>query len=101
MFILQRSVYCRLLVEIGLKVIFVLGPYNLISASCQTYIDEFLKQLGSSGYMMYVKTAKTAAVVGGIVGIAVGIVGVAAALFSGSLKDAYDKGSNEYEEDDE
>ena len=39
-----------------------LGPYNLVTASCQTFSDEFLKQLGSSGYMTYVKTA--AAVVG-------------------------------------
>ena len=78
--------------------IILLGPYNLITANCQTFSDEFLKQLGSGGYMTYVKTAKTIGVVSGIVGaIAIGIAGVAAGLLWSSKKneEAYD------EEDDE
>ena len=57
--------------------IILLGPYNLITASCQTFSDEFLKQLGSGGYMTHVKTATVAA---GVVGVAVGIVAAIAAL---------------------
>ena len=30
-----------------------LGPYNLITASCQSFASNFLKQLGSLGYMTY------------------------------------------------
>lgn len=83
--------------------IVLLGPYNLITASCQTFSDEFLKQLGSSGYMTYVKTA---AVVSGLVGVAVGIIGIAAALYySGSSskdkENVYDDDDDEYEEYDE
>ena len=78
--------------------IILLGPYNLITASCQTFSDEFLKQLGSSGYMTYMKTATTAAVVAAVVGVAVGIIGVAAAWLSGPSKDKED---DEYEGDDE
>ena len=51
----------------------LLGPYNLISASCQTFSDEFLKKLGSGGYMTYVKTAKTVAAVAGVVAAGVGL----------------------------
>ena len=52
----------------------LLGPYNLITASCQTFSDEFLKELGSGGYMTYVKTAATVAAVTGVVGAAVGLL---------------------------
>ena len=52
---------------------YLLGPYNLITASCQTFSDEFLKQLGSSGYMTYVKSAATAAAVVGLIGAAAGV----------------------------
>ena len=45
---------------------YLLGPYNLITASCQTFSDKFLKQLGSGGYMTYVKAGIVAAVVAGI-----------------------------------
>ena len=61
----------------------LLGPYNLITASCQTFSDEFLKQLGSGGYMTHVKTATVAA---GVVGVAFRIVAAVAALFSWSSK---------------
>ena len=52
----------------------LLGPYNLITASCQTFSDEFLKELGSSGYMTYVRTAATAAVVVGVISAAAGLL---------------------------
>ena len=84
--------------------IILLGPYNLVTASCQTFSDEFLKQLGSGGYMTHVKMATAAAVAAGVVGVAVGIVAATAALFSWSSKgdqDAYDEEDDEYEEDDE
>ena len=52
----------------------LLGPYNLITASSQTFSDEFLKELGSSGYMTYVKTSTTTAAVGGVIGAAAGLL---------------------------
>ena len=62
----------------------LLGPYNLVTASCQTFSDEFLKQLGSSGYMTYVKTAATAAAV---VGVVVAVASLLYCLSSGDKKD--------------
>ena len=58
---------CRLLAELASKVIYYLGSYNLITASCQTFSDEFLKQLGSCGYNTYVKTVMAAATVAGFI----------------------------------
>ena len=52
----------------------LLGPYNLITASCQTFSDKFLKQLGSGGYMTYVKAGMTAAVVAGLVAAGAGLL---------------------------
>ena len=64
---------CRLLAELASKVIYYLGSYNLITASCQTFSDEFLKQLGSCGYITYVKTAIAGAAVAGFVAVGVGL----------------------------
>ena len=55
----------RLLAELASQVLYYLGSYNLITASCQTFSDKFLKELGSSGYNTYVKTAG-AAIVGSV-----------------------------------
>jgi len=63
----------RKLAELASRVLYYLGSYNLITASCQTFSDEFLKQLGSCGYNTYVKAAITAGVFAGIVGVAAGI----------------------------
>ena len=63
-----------MLAELASKVIYLLGPYNLITASCQTFSDEFLKQLGSGGYMTYVKTAVTGAAVAGVVAAGAGLL---------------------------
>jgi len=52
------------------KILLILGPYNLITASCQTFTDEFLKHLGSSGYMTYVKSTTTVVGAAAVVGVA-------------------------------
>ena len=64
--------------------IHLLGPYSLVTASCQTFSDEFLKKLGSSGYMTYVKIAKTVAAIAGVVAASVGLYYL---LTSGDKKD--------------
>ena len=63
----------RWLAELASEVMRLLGPYNLITASCQTFSDEFLKKLGSSGYMTYVKTARTVVAVASVVAITAGL----------------------------
>ena len=73
-----------MLAELASKVIYLLGPYNLITASCQTFSDEFLKQLGSGGYMTYVKAAATGAAVAGVVAAGAGLLYW---LTSGNKKD--------------
>lgn len=68
---------CRWLAKIASKVLRLLGPYNLITASCQTFSDEFLKELGASGYMTYVKTATVGAAgaaVAGVVAVGIGLL---------------------------
>ena len=59
---------CRTLAELASGILHKMGSYNLITSSCQNFCDEFLKQLGSSGYWTYVKVGVAAAVVGGLIG---------------------------------
>ena len=63
----------RWLAELASQVIYYLGSYNLITASCQTFSDKFLKELGSCGYNTYVKNAVAGAAVVGLVAAGVGL----------------------------
>ena len=54
--------------ELASGILRTMGRYHLITSSCQNFCDEFLKQLGSSGYWTYVKVGVAAAVVGGLIG---------------------------------
>ena len=64
----------RWLADLASQVIYYLGSYNLITASCQTFSDNFLKELGSCGYSTYVKTAIAGAAVVGAVATVAGLL---------------------------
>ena len=75
---------------------YLLGPYNLLTASCQTFSDKFLKEMGSAGYMTYVKTGMTAAVVTGMVAAGAGLLYW---LSSGGNKKTEEEEDNCYDSD--
>ena len=71
---------CRYLADIASEVIKSQGSYNLITASCQTFVEEFLKKLGvEPGSYIYLTWPKIGAA--SITGV--GIAGVICVRYSG------------------
>ena len=79
-----------------------MGNYNLISSSCQTFCDKFLKNVTGKGYNTYMKKAgiltATSLTYGGLamfigalgfnpVGVAVGVTVIMAIAIGGTVTD--------------
>ena len=73
-------IFCRYLADTASDIIYKLGNYNLISSSCQTFCDEFLKTVTGKGYNTYIKKAVDSLAYGGAVLVIGGVLGANTAV---------------------